>query len=116
VHGLNSSANPHILIAIAAQISDLRAVVAEADDGEAAVVVRCGWSANVKEARAVGQLHHFVNVGGETDVLVELLGGEVRGDAGAGCGDCGGRHRAGEQRDQNCSEHERRSLSGEGSW
>ena len=77
VHGLNGSANLHILIAIAAQVAHFRAVVAEADDDESAAVVWRGGSAHVKEARAVGQLHHVVNVRRETNVLFRQAGGFI---------------------------------------
>src|ERR1700738_1758339 len=116
VHGLNRPPNPYVLIAVAGEAADFRAVLPEGQDGEAAAFVRHFRRADVEKTRTIRQLHHIVDVRGKTDVLVEFLGSLVCGDAWAGSGGRVSRKAAGEQRHQTCSEHERSPLSGEGSW
>ncbi len=54
VHGLDDAANLYVGVAVLSELADFAAIFREADDGEAALVVRGLRRADIEEASAVG--------------------------------------------------------------
>ena len=86
MHGCDNSANSNIGISISAQLTNVRAVFLMAYYCESAQRVGCGWSTDIQEARAVGNLNHLVDMRGEAYVFIKLRGSLLSGNASAGGG------------------------------
>jgi len=98
MHGLDDAADLDVKVAIFAEFANVVAVFPEADEGEAAGIVRGLRGADIEKNGAIGELDDIVDVGGDADVLVEHFGGLIGGDAGLLPGGGGGEwDRQGEQ-------------------
>ena len=99
VHGLDDAADLDVHVAIFSELTDFVAIFPQTDNGEAALLVRGLGRAHVKERRAIGKLHHIIDMRGDANVFVEEFRGFVCGDAGLGRSGEGRQGHGGEQKD-----------------
>jgi hypothetical protein len=100
MHGLDDAAHLDVHVAVLTKFADFLAVFPEADDCEAAGVVRGLGRADVEEAGAVSNLNNVINVGGYADIFLEQLRGLFSVEAGLGCGSEGSDGRGQSEQDE----------------
>jgi hypothetical protein len=81
VHGADCAAHFDVLVAIAAQVANIVAVCAEAEQGEAALLIGQVGGADIQEAGSIGQFYDVVDVSAYAHVLVDILA-RLRGSLG----------------------------------